>query len=50
MKNPYFELHKEFKSIGANVLMSSGQACVLFGIATFSKDGDWVIEETEKIQ
>ena len=47
MKNPYFELHKEFKSIGANVLMSSGQACVLFGIATFSKDGDWVIEETE---
>ena len=47
MKNPYFELHKEFKSAGANVLMSSGQACVLFGIATFSKDGDWIVEEKE---
>lgn len=46
MNNPYFELHKEFKSAGANVLMSSGQACVLLGIAAFSKDGDWVIEET----
>jgi len=45
MKNPYFELHKEFKAAGANVLMSSGQACVLFGIATFSKDGGWVVEE-----
>lgn len=48
MKNPYFELHKEFKASGANVLMSSGQACVLFGIATFSKDGDWIIEESKK--
>ena len=47
MKNPYFELHKEFKAAGANVLMSSGQACVLFGIATFSKDGDWIIEESK---
>lgn len=46
MKNPYFELHKEFKSAGADVLMSSGQACVLFGIATFSKDGDWIVAET----
>ena len=48
MKNPYFELHKEFKAAGAKVLMSSGQACVLFGIATFSKDGDWIIEETKE--
>ena len=46
MNNPYFELHKEFKAAGANVLMSSGQACVLLGIATFSKDGDWIIKET----
>jgi hypothetical protein len=46
MNNPYFELHKEFKSAGADVLMSSGQACVLLGIATFSKDGDWIIKET----
>ncbi len=48
MKNPYFELHKKFRAAGANVLMSSGQACVLFGIATFSKDGDWIIEESKK--
>jgi hypothetical protein len=47
MNNPYFELHKEFKSAGAELLMSSGQACVLLGIATFSKDGDWVIKETK---
>ncbi len=46
MKNPYFELHKEFKAEGADVIMSSGQACVLFGIAAFSKDGDWIIEES----
>jgi hypothetical protein len=47
MVNPYFELHKEFKAAGARILMSSGQACVLFGIAAFSKDGDWIVEETE---
>ncbi|MFH0925218.1 MAG: hypothetical protein V1872_06240 [bacterium] len=48
MKNPYFELHKEFTAAGAGVLMSSGQACILYGIATFSKDGDWVIKETKE--
>lgn len=48
MKNPYFELHKEFREAGARVLISSGQACVLYGIAAFSKDGDWIIEESEK--
>ena len=47
MKNPYFELHKEFRAAGAELLVSSGQACVLYGIATFSKDGDWIIRETE---
>lgn len=48
MKNPYFELHKEFKAAGAKVLMSSGQACVAYGIAAFSKDGDWIVEETNR--
>jgi hypothetical protein len=47
MLNPYFELHKEFSAAGAKVLMSSGQACVLLGIAAFSKDGDWIIRESE---
>jgi len=45
MENPYFALHKEFKAAGANVLLSSGQACVLLGIAAFSKDGDWIVRE-----
>jgi muconolactone delta-isomerase len=29
-------------------LISSGQACVAFGIATFSRDGDWIIREDER--
>lgn len=48
VKNPYFELHKEFNADGTHVLMSSGQACILYGIATFSKDGDWIIRETKE--
>lgn len=47
MENPYFTLHKEFRDAGADVLISSGQACVAFGIATFSKDGDWIIREDD---
>ena len=43
MENPYFALHREFREAGADVLISSGQACVVFGIAAFSRDGDWVI-------
>ena len=48
MENPYFALHREFKAAGADVLISSGQACVAFGIATFSKDGDWIIREDQR--
>lgn len=48
MENPYLKLHKEFVDAGAEVLISSGQACVVFGIATFSKDGDWIIRENER--
>jgi hypothetical protein len=47
MENPYVALHAEFKAAGAEVLLSSGQACVMFGIAAFSKDGDWIVRETE---
>jgi len=46
--NPYIVLHREFKAAGAEVLISSGQACVVFGIAAFSKDGDWIVRETEQ--
>ena len=45
MENPYFQLHRRFRDAGAEVLLSSGQACVAFGIAAFSKDGDWIIRE-----
>ena len=48
MKNPYEELHREFVLAGARLMLSSGQACVMYGIATFSKDGDWIIEESEQ--
>ena len=48
MDNPYIVLHKDFKEAGAEVLLSSGQACVVFGIAAFSKDGDWIVRETEE--
>ena len=47
MDNPYIELHREFRAAGAEVLLSSGQACVVFGIAAFSRDGDWIVRETE---
>jgi len=30
------------------VLLRAGQACVVYGIAAFSKDGDWIIRETER--
>lgn len=45
MENPFLKLHKEFRMAGADVLLSSGQACVAFGIAAFSKDGDWIVRE-----
>jgi hypothetical protein len=48
MENPYLKLHKEFRMAGADVLLSSGQACVVFGIAAFSKDGDWIIRENSR--
>ena len=32
---------------GADVLLSSGQACVVFGIAAFSRDGDWIVRENK---
>lgn len=48
MENPYLRLHGEFRAAGADVLLSSGQACVVFGIAAFSKDGDWIVRENSR--
>jgi len=44
MENPFIQLHREFRAAGAKTLISSGQACVLYGISAFSKDGDWIVE------
>lgn len=48
VENPYFRLHGEFSKAGAELLLSSGQACVVFGIAAFSKDSDWIIRENDR--
>ena len=48
MDNPYLRLHGKFRAAGADVLLSSGQACVVFGIAAFSKDGDWIVRENNR--
>jgi hypothetical protein len=49
MKNPYIELHRAFCRAGARVLISSGQACVLFGIAAFSVVVALAVEQDETL-
>ena len=47
MSNVYFALTEEFNSAGVVALLASGQAVVFYRIALMSKDGDWVLRETE---
>lgn len=47
MSNVYFALTEEFNSDGLIALLASGQAVVFYRIAIMSKDGDWVLRETE---
>jgi hypothetical protein len=47
MSNVYFELTEEFNAEGLIALLASGQAVVFYRIALMSKDGDWVLRETE---
>jgi hypothetical protein len=47
MSNVYFALTEEFNSEGLFALLASGQAVVFYRIALMSKDGDWVLRETE---
>ena len=47
MSNVYFALTEEFNSAGVIALLASGQAVVFYRIALMSKDGDWVLRETE---
>ena len=46
--NPYFQLTSEFNSNRRNVILASGQAVVYYRLAIMSKDGDWVVRETEE--
>ena len=47
MANVFFTLTEEFNSDGVIALLASGQAVVFYRIALMSKDGDWVLRETE---
>jgi hypothetical protein len=47
MSNVYFDLTEEFNADAVIALLASGQAVVFYRIALMSKDGDWVLRETE---
>ena len=47
MVNVFFALTEEFNADGVIALLASGQAVVFYRIALMSKDGDWVLKETE---
>ena len=46
-KNVYFELTDAFNRDGRIVLLASGQAVVHYQLAIMSKDGDWIVRETD---
>ena len=46
--NIYFDLTRAFNEGGVTVALASGQAVVHYRVAIMSKDGDWVIRETEE--
>jgi hypothetical protein len=45
--NVYFDLTRAFNAAGPVAALGSGQAVVYYRIAIMSKDGDWIIQETE---
>jgi len=47
MANVFFELTEAFNAAGVIALLASGQAVVFYRIALMSKDGDWVLRESE---
>lgn len=47
MSNVYFDLTAEFNAKGPIAALASGQAVVFYRISMMSKDGDWVLRETE---
>jgi hypothetical protein len=47
MMNIYVELTHAFNVGGLKAVLSSGQAVVLHKLAVMSKDGDWILRETD---
>jgi hypothetical protein len=43
----YLSLTREFNEGGLRAVLSSGQAVVLHRLAVMSKDGDWILRETD---
>lgn len=46
-QNIYFQLTREFNARGLITLLASGQAVVYYKLAIMSKDGDWILRESE---
>ena len=46
--NIYVELTHAFNVSGLKAVLSSGQAVVLHKLAVMSKDGDWIVRETDE--
>jgi len=47
-RNIYFELTEAFNRVAPTVVLASGQAVVYHRLAIMSKDGDWIIRETQE--
>ncbi len=45
--NPYLALTRELNRGATRAIICSGQAVVLHGLAIMSKDGDWILRESE---
>jgi len=46
-ENIYFELTEAFNADRCGAILASGQAVVYYRVAILSKDGDWILRETE---
>lgn len=45
--NVYFQLTADFNAAGRVAVLASGQAVVWYRLAMMSKDGDWILRETD---
>ena len=47
-ENLYFELTEAFNAEGRIAILASGQAVVYYRLAIMSKDGDWILKESDE--